>query len=72
MNSDSVIKRLKEHFPKYTKNCNMYQIISDKTREAYENAKKLEKYQKDNNRDIQSVEANPYSDVYQIIDELEK
>ena len=72
MNSDAVIKRLKEHFPKYTKNCNMYPIIVDKTKEAYDNAKKLEKYQKENNRDIQSVEANPHSDVYQIIDELEK
>ena len=72
MNSDAVIKRLKEHFPKYTKNCNMYPIIVDKTKEAYDNAKKLGKYQKENNRDIQSVEANPHSDVYQIIDELEK
>ena len=72
MNSDTVIKRLKEYFPKYTKNCNMYPIIVDKTKEAYRNAKKLEKYQKDNNRDIQSVEANPHSDVYRIIDELEK
>ena len=41
-------------------------------KEAYDNAKKLEKYQKENNRDIQSVEANPHSDIYQIIDELEK
>ena len=50
----------------------MYPIIVDKTKEAYDNAKKLEKYQKENNRDIQSVEANPHSDIYQIIDELEK
>lgn len=39
MNSDAVIKRLKEHFPKYTKNCNMYPIIVDKTKGAYDNAK---------------------------------
>lgn len=72
MNNNSVIKRLKKHYPKYSKNCNMYPIIVDKTRKAYDNAKKLEQYQKDNNKYIQSVEANPHSDIYQIIDELEK
>lgn len=72
MSSEDVIKKLIGHYPKYTKNCNMHPIIADKTKEAYANAKKLEKYQKDNNKDIQSVEANPHSDVYQIIDELEK
>lgn len=72
LNNDELIKRLKGHYSKYTKNCNMYPIIVDKTKEAYNNAKKLEQYQKDNNRFIQSVEANPHSDVYQIIDEIEK
>lgn len=68
MNSDDVIKRLKRYFLKYNKNCNMYPVIVDKTKEAYDNAKKLEKYQKDNGRKIEFVEANPHSDVY--IDEL--
>lgn len=72
MNSDEVIKRLKTHYPKYNKNCNIYPIINDKTKKAYANAIKLEQYQKQNNRNIKSVEANPHSDVYQIIDELEK
>lgn len=40
MNNDEVIKKLKRHFPKYNKNCNMYPIIVDKTKEAYDNAKK--------------------------------
>lgn len=72
MNSENVIKRLKGHFPNYNKNCNMYPIIVSKTKIAYNNAKKLEKYQIDNGRIIESVEANPHSDVYKIIDELEK
>lgn len=70
MNSDSVIKRLKGHFPKYNKNCNMYPFIIDKIKKAYDNAKKLENYQKNNGKNIESVEANPYSDIYKIIDEL--
>ena len=72
MRNEDVIKKLKGYYPKYSKNCNMYPIISEKTASASENAKKLEKYHKENNRNIQSVEANPHSDVYKIIDELEK
>ncbi len=72
MNCDEVIRRLKGHYPKYTKSSNMYPILYDKTKTACDNAKRLEEYQKDNNRDIKSVEANPHSDVYQIIEELEK
>lgn len=67
-----MIKRLKVHYPKYSKNCNMYPIIYDKTSFAYNNAIKLEKYHNYNNRTIQSVNANPHSDVYKIIEELKK
>ncbi len=72
MNSDEVIKRLRAHYSKYSKNCNMYPILYEGIKTAYNNAKKLEKYQNDNGRDIKSVEANPHSDVYQIIAELEQ
>ena len=72
MRNEDVIMKLKGYYPKYSKNCNMYPIICEKTESASENAKKLEKYHKENNRNIQSVEANPHSDVYKIIDELEK
>ena len=72
MSSEDVIKKLKKHYPKYSKNCDIYHDIFEKTELACKNAKKLEKYQRDNNRDLQSVEANPHSDVYQIIEELNK
>ena len=72
MNNEDVIKRLKSHYSKYSKNCNIYPVISSKTKIAYDSAKKLEKYQIDNSRNIKSVDANPHTDVYQIIDELEK
>lgn len=72
MNSDEVIRKLKKYYSKYSKNCNIYPVIYDKTKVAYNNAKKLEKYQLNNNKDIKSVEANPHTDIYQIIDELEK
>ncbi len=72
MNNEELIKRLKSHYSKYSKNCNIYPVISSKTKIAYDRAKKLEKYQIDNSRNIKSVEANPHTEVYQIIDELEK
>lgn len=72
MNNEDVIKRLKSHYSKYSKNCNIYPVISSKTKIAYDRAKKLEKYQIGNSRNIKSVEANPHTEVYQIIDELEK
>ena len=72
MNNEDVIKRLKSHYSNYSKNCNIYPVISSKTKIAYDSAKKLEKYQIDNSRNIKSVDANPHTDVYQIIDELEK
>ena len=72
MNNGEVMDKLREFYPKYEKNCNMYPVICDKTKTACEYAIRLEKYHKDNKRNIKTVEANPHSDVYQIINELEK
>lgn len=72
MSNDDAMKRLCKHYKKYAKNVNMYPILKDKIKVACDNAKRLEKYQLDNDQVIKSVEANPHSDVYQIIEELEK
>ena len=70
MISDDVIKKVKNFYPKYNKNCNIYPFINDKVNKACEHAKKLERYQLSNDRNIESVDANPHSDVYKIIEEL--
>ena len=54
------------------KNCNIYPDIKDKTNKAIDNSKKLEKYQKQNNRKLQTLEANPYTEIYKIVEELIK
>ena len=72
ISSDDVIERLKRHYPKYEKNCNIYLDIKDKINTAIENSKKLEKYQKQNSKKLQTVEANPYTEMYKIVEELMK
>ena len=72
MDSKEVIKRLKEYYPKYEKNINIYPDIIKEIDLAIDRAKKLEKYQTDNNRRIGTVEANPNTEVYKIVEYLMK
>lgn len=70
MSNDDVIKKLKNYYPKYKKNINIYPDIKDKMDIAIKNAKKLERYQKDNNVKIGTVEANPGTEIYKVIEYL--
>lgn len=70
MNNEEVIKRLKDYYPKYEKNVNIYSNIIDKIDTAIERSKKLEKYQIENGKRIGTVEANPNSEIYKIVEYL--
>ena len=70
MDNEEVIKKLKGYYPKYEKNINIYPDIIEEIDLAIKRAKKLEKYQIDNNRRIGTVEANPNTEVYKIIEYL--
>lgn len=72
MDSEEVIKRLKEYYPKYEKNINIYPDIIKEIDLAINRTKKIEKYQIDNNRRIGTVEANPNTEVYKIVEYLMK
>lgn len=72
MDSDEVIKKLKGYYPKYEKNINIYPDIIEEIDLAIKHAKKLEKHQIDNNRRIGTVEANPNTEVYKIVEYLMK
>lgn len=71
MSNDDVIKRLKKHYPKYEKNIDIYSDINQNVYEAIHRTEKLEKYQLDNGRKIGTVEANPNTEMYKIVKELE-
>lgn len=66
------MKKLKKHYPKYEKNINIYPDIHQNIEKAIDRAKKLEKYQLDNGRKIGTVEANPSTEMYKIVNELLK
>ena len=70
MSSESVIKRLKKFYPQYEKNVNIYPDIIENLDTAIKRAKKLENYQLDNNRRIGTVEANPNTELYKIVEYL--
>ena len=70
MNNEEVIKRLKDYYPKYEKNVNIYSNIIDKIDTAIERSKKSEKYQIENGNSIGTVEANPNSEIYKIVEYL--
>lgn len=70
MNNEKVISKLKKYYPKYEKNINIYDAISSYLQTAIENSKKLERYQLTNNKIIGTVEANPSTEIYKIVEEL--
>lgn len=70
MTSDEVIKRLKKHYPQYEKNADIYKEINDQTHEAIKRAHKLRKYHLANGEKIQTVEANPYTEIPKILENL--
>lgn len=72
LSNDDVIKRLKKFYPKYEKNVNIFSEINSNVQEAIKRAKRLEKHQTDNNQTIGTVEANPSTEMYKIVDYLIK
>lgn len=72
MNNEEVIRKLKKYYPKYKKNINIYPDIIEKIDLAIDRAKKLEKYQINNKQRIGTVEANPNTEVYKIVEYLMK
>ena len=71
MNSDDALKQLKKLNPKYDKNFNIYLDIKDKTLIAIKRAKKLEQQQRQNGSN-ELFTLNPQTEVYKIIEELQK
>ena len=72
MSNNAVIDRLKKYYPKYEKNLNIFPDINNKVETAIKYAKKLEKYQLDNGKIIGTVEANPNTEMFKIVEVLNK
>lgn len=72
MTNKEVISRLKKYYPKYEKNINIYPDVIDKQHNAMLHAKRLEKYQLANKKAIGTVEANPNTEIYKVVESLLK
>lgn len=70
--NEEAIDELKKYCAGYNKSYDIYPLIFGNTSKAISNAKKLEKFQLENGRKLQSVEANPYTEVYKIMEEIQK
>lgn len=68
-----VIDKLKEHIPNYKKNIDIYELLLSKRSIAIDNAKKLNGlHEKDGIKLMISVESNPSTQVYSIVEEILK
>lgn len=72
MTNKDVITRLKEYYPKYDKNVNIFPDINSNVDEAIDRAKKLEEYQLNNGKIIGFVESNPSTEIYKLVEELKE
>ena len=66
----SLLNRLQKHNKKYEKNYNIYCEINNKTNKAVERAKKLINYQIENGKPVGTVDANPSTEVYKVVEDL--
>lgn len=67
-----VIVKLKEYIPNYEKNNDFFDMLLDNRPQAIENAKKLNKMHINNRIELISVESNPSTQVYSVIEEIIK
>ncbi len=70
--NEELIEDLKKYIPKYKKNVDIYNEISNKTKIAIKNCKQLEKEQIENGNRLNTVQCNPYTSVYQLVEYLLK
>lgn len=68
--NENVIQELRKVLPNYEKNKDYYDLLENKTKDAIENAKFLEKYHSSFNKNIIDISCNPSTEVYRIVEEL--
>ena len=68
--SEAVKRAIKEYIPDYKETKNIYSIISENTAKAIKTAKKCEQRGKETNEN--NYQTNPHTDVYKIVEEIEK
>lgn len=68
--NEAVIEELKKYIPTYKKSSDVFESLLPFLKSAIDNAKKLEVYHKDAGHRAKSIERNPSSEVYKIVNLL--
>jgi len=68
--TDKLLEKLKKRCPKYNKSHNIYPEIEKATLKAIENAKYLERFHLDDGKFLDTIESNPSTHVYKILEEI--
>lgn len=63
---------MKKKIDDYTESKDVYPTIKDNTDEAMDCAERGEKFHKQNERKIDSEEANPHTSAYRVLKEIKK
>lgn len=72
LSGNQAITKLKRFIPEYEKNQNIFSKLEAYTEIAVENAKRLEKYHDDIGVQCRSIERNPSTEVYKLVEILKK
>ncbi|WP_370576115.1 RloB family protein [Methanomethylovorans sp.] len=72
LQNNVLIGTLKRQIPDYCKNSDCYQILEPLTDTAIKNSKKLEKLHLDNGTELNSTRSNPSTQVYRIIEVIQR
>lgn len=70
--SKQIKREMKSKISNYSESLNIYPILKNKTDDAIKHAKRIEKYQIENGKDINSDEANPHTSAYKVVEELKR
>ena len=72
INNPDLVKKLENYIPNYEKNKCYYHKVLNRQVDAINNAKALESMHTDNNIDLFSRKSNPSTQIYEIIEKIEK
>lgn len=70
--NDEVIKELKKYIKSYNKGKDIFEDINGKIHSAIDNSKNMEKYHLELGRASHTIECNPSTDVYKVVEEIMK
>lgn len=72
LSNDQLIEKLKIHIPDYEKNADYFDLLKSKRESAISSAKRLNELHKRNGTNLISINSNPSTQVFEIVEDLLK